>query len=62
MTNAMETLYENYKGKLSYNIMIKVAYDVLKESDKLYEFADDLSEGVEFERKEAFNAGFKTAV
>lgn len=60
--NPIETLYENYRDKLSYNLMIKIAYDVLKESDELYEFAKDLSEGIELERKEAFNAGFRTAV
>lgn len=58
----LKQLYENYSDYNPVNAGLKADYSILEKDSNYTSFAANLSCDVEYEREEAFNAGFRTAV
>lgn len=58
----LKQLYENYSDYNPVNAGLRAYYSILEKDINYTAFAENLSCDVEYEREQAFNAGFRTAV
>ncbi len=58
----LKQLYENYRDYTPIHPGLKTDFNILEKDSNYTSFAQDMSGDVDYEREQAFKAGFRTAV